>query len=130
MHHFVPSPGNLQRTSCRPQLQGQNLRSCLKHTRYDVWGNLAERDDYPTGSGSPTVTRYAVDGWNPALAGTTGNSKYNVWADLSSSNSLLTRYLHGDQVDQLFARQDAGVQYWYLTDYQSRCATCSTTAAT
>ncbi len=86
--------------------------------KYDVWGNLAERDDYPTGSGSATVTRYAVDGWNPALAGSTGDSKYNVWADLSSSNSLLTRYLHGDQLDQLFARQDAGVQYWYLTDYQ------------
>ncbi len=86
--------------------------------KYDAWGNLVERDDYPTGSGSPTVTRYAVDGWNPALAGSTGDLRFNVWADLSSSNSLLTRYLHGDQLDQLFARQDAGVQYWYLNDYQ------------
>ncbi len=41
-----------------------------------------------------------------------------MWAELSNSNALQTRYLHGDQVDQLFARQDAGVQYWYLTDYQ------------
>ncbi len=36
--------------------------------KYDVWGNLVETDSYPTGSGSPVVTRYAVDGWNPALA--------------------------------------------------------------
>ncbi len=86
--------------------------------KYDAWGNLVERDLYPTGSGTPTVTRYAVDGWNPALAGQTGNANFNVWADLDGSNDLLTRYLHGDQVDQLFARQDAGVQYWYLTDYQ------------
>ncbi len=64
------------------------------------------------------MTRYAVDGWNPALAGSTGNANFNVWADLDGSNDLQTRYLHGDQVDQLFARQDAGVQYWYLTDYQ------------
>ncbi len=88
--------------------------------KYDPWGNLVERDLYPDGSGSPTptVTRYAVDGWNPALAGQTGNANFNVWADLDGSNDLQTRYLHGDQVDQLFARQDAGVQYWYLTDYQ------------
>ncbi len=86
--------------------------------KYDAWGNLVERDLYPTGSGTPTVTRYAVDGWNPALAGATGNANFNVWADLDGSNDLLTRYLHGNQVDQLFARQDASVQYWYLTDYQ------------
>ncbi len=86
--------------------------------KYDVWGNLVETDSYPTGSGSPVVTRYAVDGWNPALAGATGNANFNVWADLDGSNNLLTRYFHGDQVDQLFARQDVGVQYWYLTDYQ------------
>ncbi len=86
--------------------------------KYDAWGNLVERDLYPDGSGSPTVTRYAVDGWNPALAGQTGNANFNVWADLDGSNDLQTRYLHGDQVDQFFARQDASVQYWYLTDYQ------------
>jgi RHS repeat-associated protein len=61
-----------------------------------------------------------VDGWNPALAGTTGNTRFNVWADLdgNNSNALLTRYFHGDQPDQLSARQDALTAYWYLTDRQ------------
>ncbi len=86
--------------------------------KYDVWGNLVETDSYPTGSGSPVVTRYAVDGWNPALRGATGNANFNVWADLDGSNNLLTRYFHGDQVDQLLGRQDSGTQYWYVTDYQ------------
>jgi RHS repeat-associated protein len=84
--------------------------------KYDAWGNLVERDDGVT---SPTVTRYAVDGWNPALAGTTGNTRFNVWADLDGSNDLLTRYFHGDQPDQLFGRQDSLTAYWYLTDRQS-----------
>ncbi len=84
--------------------------------KYDVWGNLVETDSYPTGSGSPNVTRYAVDGWNPALKGATGNANFNVWADLDGSNNLLTRYFHGDQVDQLLGRQDSGTQYWYVTD--------------
>ncbi len=64
------------------------------------------------------MTRYAVDGWNPALRGATGNANFNVWADLDGSNNLLTRYFHGDQVDQLLGRQDSGTQYWYVTDYQ------------
>ncbi len=41
-----------------------------------------------------------------------------MWADLDGSNNLLTRYFHGDQVDQLLGRQDSGTQYWYVTDYQ------------
>jgi RHS repeat-associated protein len=83
--------------------------------KYDAWGNLVERDD---GVSSPTVTRYAVDGWDPALAGTTGNTRFNVRADLDASNNLLTRYFHGDQRDQLFGRQDSLTAFWYLTDRQ------------
>ena len=103
-----------------PVVYGTSGDPVLKEVdyKYDVWGNMTERDDYPTGSGSPTVTRFAVDGWNPALAGATGTSNFNVWGDLDGSNNLQTRYLHGDQLDQLIARQDAGVQYWYLTDRQ------------
>jgi RHS repeat-associated protein len=87
--------------------------------KYDALGNEAERDDYPTGTGSPVVTRYEVDGWNPALAGTTGNSRFNVFADLDGSNALQTRYVHGDKIDQLLARIDnAGNAYWTLTDRQ------------
>jgi RHS repeat-associated protein len=84
--------------------------------KYDAFGNMAERDDYPTIPSSPTVTRYSVDGWDPALAGATGTSNFNVWAELNGSNALQTRYLHGEQVDQLFERQDSLVAYWYLTD--------------
>jgi RHS repeat-associated protein len=61
-----------------------------------------------------------VDGWDPALAGTTGNTRFNVWAEVdgNNSNALLTRYFHGDQPDQLFGRQDSLTAYWYLTDYR------------
>src|SRR5258708_21438844 len=80
---------------------------------------MTERDDYPMGTGSPTVTRYAADGWNPALAGSTGNARFNVLADLDGSNNLQTRYLHGDKVDQLIARLAGdGTAYWELTDRQ------------
>jgi RHS repeat-associated protein len=87
---------------------------------YDAWGNMIARSDDPDGSGptTPSLTHYALDGWNPSLTGATGTSNFNVWAELdgNNSNALLTRYFHGDQVDQLFGRQDAGVAYWYLTD--------------
>jgi RHS repeat-associated protein len=87
---------------------------------YDAWGNMASRSDDPDGSGplTPSLTHYALDGWNPALAGATGTSNFNVWAELdgNNSNALLTRYFHGDHVDQLIGRQDGGVAYWYLTD--------------
>jgi uncharacterized protein RhaS with RHS repeats len=50
-----------------------------------------------------------------------GNENYDVWADLTSSGSLATRYLRGDVVDQLFARVDesggSGTGYWTLTDH-------------
>jgi len=64
-----------------------------------------------------------VDGWNPALAGQTGNANWNVWADLDGSDNLLTRYLRGDQVDQLFARTDSGTAYWELTVRQGSIRT-------
>jgi RHS repeat-associated protein len=52
------------------------------------------------------MTRFAYDG-------------QDVWADLDSGNNLLVRYVHGDVVDQLFARIVPGSQTtvtWYLTD--------------
>jgi RHS repeat-associated protein len=73
---------------------------------YDALGNRIEEDVWTQSSGSTTVTRFAYDG-------------QNVWADLTSSNTLQTRYLRGDQVDQLFARiSSAGTAAWYLTDWQ------------
>src|SRR5262249_49862656 len=40
-----------------------------------------------------------------------------VWVDLTSTNALQTRYIHGDAVDELFARiSSGGTAAWYLTD--------------
>ena len=67
------------------------------------------------------------DGWNPAKAGSTGNSNYDVWADLNADGSLKTRYLNGDRVDQLLARTDyvgtTGTVEYLLTDYQGSIRT-------
>src|SRR3984885_5550389 len=55
---------------------------------------------------------------DPALAGSTGNSNWNVWADLSSTNTMQTRYLWGDQVNELFARiSSSGTAAFLLTDH-------------
>ena len=72
------------------------------------------------GLGAAVVTKFAMDGWNPALKGSIGNSKWNVLADLDSGGSLKTRYLRGDVVDQLFAEMaySSGTHTtnWTLTD--------------
>jgi len=88
--------------------------------KYDALGNRIETD--VTQSGATTTTRFAYDGWNPAKGAGTGNSNYDVWAEMDGSSSLTTRYLRGDVVDQVFARMaySGGVytSYWYLTDQQ------------
>jgi RHS repeat-associated protein len=69
---------------------------------YDAFGNRVEKDVEQ--GGVTTVTRFAYDG-------------NEVWADLSGSNALVTRYFHGDQTDQLFVRvSSTGTVAWYLTD--------------
>jgi RHS repeat-associated protein len=69
-------------------------------------------------SAGTTATKYALDGWDPALKGSTGNSNWNVWADLTSSNTIQTRYLWGDQVNELFARiGSTGTAAFLLTDH-------------
>jgi len=40
---------------------------------------------------------------------------------------LTTKYLYGDNVDELLARIDGTTPAWYLTDRRVRCARCSTT---
>jgi RHS repeat-associated protein len=73
---------------------------------YDAFGNLIEEDAWTQQSGSTTVTRFGTDG-------------SNTWADLNGSNGLQTRYLTGDNVDQVFARvSSGGAAAWYLTDNQ------------
>jgi hypothetical protein len=65
---------------------------------YDALGNRIEKDVW---TGATTVTRFGYDG-------------DEVWADLTSANALQTRYIHGDAVDELFARIGAGgTAAWY-----------------
>src|SRR6185369_1386828 len=46
----------------------------------------------------------------------------DVWADLDGNSSLTTRYMRGDQVDQVFTRMTYNgstlTPYWYLMDQQ------------
>jgi RHS repeat-associated protein len=84
--------------------------------KYDAFGNRIEQD--VTVCDVTTVQRYALDGWDPAKAGGVGNDNWDVWADLNCSNSLTTRYLNGDAVDQLFGRIAAdGTAAWLLADH-------------
>jgi RHS repeat-associated protein len=87
--------------------------------KYDVFGNRVEADVDPEGDGdTDAITRYALDGWQSGRM-PASNADWNVWAELDgqNSNALLTRYLRGDVVDQVFAREDgSGNAYWTLTD--------------
>jgi RHS repeat-associated protein len=80
---------------------------------YDVFGNRIEKDVWQTG-GSTTTTRLAWD--NPVDPSGLGG-RGNIWADLNSSNGLVTRYILGDNLDQLIARiSSSGTAAWFLTD--------------
>ena len=89
---------------------------------YDAFGNRSQQsyDADGAGAGSPVVTKFVQDGWNPALKGGIGNSRWNVLADLDGGGSLKTRYLRGDVVDQLFAELayngSSFTPSWTLTD--------------
>ena len=72
---------------------------------YDALANRVEVDEWTSGAGSTTVTRFGYDG-------------SNVWVDLNSSNQLQMRHLYLNGVDQIFAREDSsGNVAWYLTDH-------------
>src|SRR5207253_8393273 len=70
---------------------------------YDALGDRIEKDVWTQQSGTTTVTRFGYDG-------------AEVWVDLTSGNALQTRYIHGDAIDQLFARISSAGAAWYLTD--------------
>ena len=64
-----------------------------------------EKDVWTQSSGTTTVTRFGYDG-------------VEVWADLNGSNALQTHYMHGDAVDDIFARiGSGGTVAWYLVDH-------------
>ena len=87
---------------------------------YDAFGNRIEKD--VTISGTTTVTKFVLDGWDPAKGPPIGNENWDVRADVSSTGSLTSEYLRGDVVDQVFARIDKNgstlTPYWYLGDNQ------------
>ncbi len=85
---------------------------------YDPHGNRIEEslDNDGEGGGGATVTRFAYDGWKNTNQHLVGNENWDVWADLDGGSSLTTRYLRGDVIDQIFARQDSGTTHWTLTD--------------
>jgi RHS repeat-associated protein len=93
---------------------------------YDALGNRMER--VQTSGGAQTVQRYAYDfpfassgdgsSLIPSSLGGAGQGEGEIWADLNRSDTLQSRYLDGDSVDQMFARVDsAGSQlHWDWTD--------------
>ena len=84
--------------------------------KYDVFGNRLEKD-ITQGTSATVTTKFVYDGWNPATPSTFGNENFSVWADLNADGSLATRYIHGDVVDQLFARvSPSGTPSWYLVE--------------
>jgi RHS repeat-associated protein len=80
---------------------------------YDVFGNRIEKDVWQTG-GSTTTMRFSWDHpVDPSGLGGGGN----IWADLNSSNGLVTRYILSDGLDQLIARiSSSGAAAWFLND--------------
>jgi RHS repeat-associated protein len=82
---------------------------------YDVFGNMIE-EDVNTG-GTTTVTRYALDGWDPGKPAPVGNENFDQLFQLNSSNGLVMRYVNGDNVDQVWARiSSGGTAAWYWED--------------
>ena len=62
------------------------------------------------------MTRFAYDGWNPGKPVPVGTENFDIWGVLDGGSSLTSRNLHGDRVDQPFARIDSTTPYWNLTD--------------
>ena len=90
-------------SSAAPQLEAQY--------KYDAFGNMTEQDVTTWTSMTPSyaTTKFVLDGWNPAKAGATGQSGWNAIADLNGSGSLITHYVWGDGIGQLFGRFDTSL---------------------
>ncbi len=82
---------------------------------YDAFGNRIERSAW---NGSTTVERFAVDGWDTAKPGAVGTENFDVWADLSGSNTLSARRVMGGEFDQVLAKVAGSVVTWYGVDRQ------------
>jgi RHS repeat-associated protein len=90
-------------TSAVEKSDGVHVSLTVTYT-YDALGNRIQQDKWKASGGGVVTTRFAYDG-------------PDVWADLTGTNALQTRYLRGDAMDQVFARIGAnGAAAWYLTD--------------
>ena len=69
---------------------------------YDILDRRVSEVDWQSGVGSSTI-RYAYDG-------------QQVYADLNGSNVVQTRYLWGDNTDQLLAEIQSGTAFYVQTD--------------
>jgi RHS repeat-associated protein len=78
---------------------------------YDIFNDRVEEDKWKASTGTTVTLRHAFD------------DQRNIWADVTTTNSLLARYVYGDDTDQIWARAipsgltNAGVA-WYLMDRQ------------
>jgi hypothetical protein len=76
---------------------------------YDIFNQRVEEDKYKPSTGTVTL-RHAYD------------ENGNIWADVTTTNALLARYVDGNGADHVWARAipagltNAGVA-WYLTDH-------------
>jgi RHS repeat-associated protein len=70
---------------------------------YDAFGNRVQEDRWQTG-GSVVTTKHVYDG-------------QQVLFDLTSGNAIQTRYVWGDQANEILVRQDgSGTTNWLQTD--------------
>ena len=87
--------------------------------QYDAFGNRVSES--VTRGGITLGTVFAYDGWNPAKAGSEGNSGFAIWGEFAAGpvgfEFITTRFLDGDSVDQVFARIDSALgPAWLLAD--------------
>jgi hypothetical protein len=55
--------------------------------QYDIFGNRNEKS--VKDAGGTMVTRFAMNGWNPATLAQVGKENFSVYADLDGSSSFL-----------------------------------------
>jgi hypothetical protein len=72
---------------------------------YDAMSDQVLQSEWKSSGGGTVVTRFAYD------------DNGNVWADLTSSNTVVTRYLQGGTANRLLAQIDGSSNLtWALTD--------------
>jgi RHS repeat-associated protein len=91
-------------TSVRETSDGSTNELTTTYT-YDALGNQVQQDEWKTG-GSTVTTRHGYD------------DQGNAWADVTSGNAIVMRYLRGGSANQMLAQIDSsGNLSWYLTDH-------------